>query len=98
MQDKAGLIRLCRTAEGWVEPDLLGRRGGRGAYLCPDERCLREAEKKGRLARAFRAPASLRPGTRERLPALFAARREEGSRPGDPGGGDGGGRSIGRER
>lgn len=75
VRDKAGLIRLHRSAEGRVEADLSGRRGGRGAYLCPDERCLAAAQKKGRLAHAFRAPVTVEAAAWERLHALFAARQ-----------------------
>lgn len=72
-QDKAGLIRLHRTPEGSVEADPGGQRGGRGAYLCPDERCLAEALKRNRLGQAFRAPVTIDPERRERLQALVAA-------------------------
>ncbi len=76
VRDKAGLIRLHRSADGRVEADLSGgRRGGRGAYLCPEERCLEAAQKKGRLAHAFRAPVTVEAATWERLHALFAARQ-----------------------
>lgn len=70
---KTELIRLYRTPEGSVEADPGGRRGGRGAYLCPDERCLAEALKRRRFGQAFRAPVTIDPTTRERLLALVAA-------------------------
>jgi len=50
--------------------DPARRRAGRGAYVCRDERCVREAVRRGRWAHAFRAAADLPPETAERMQAL----------------------------
>ena len=48
------LIRLVRRSDGLVGIDRAGTAPGRGAYLCPEPRCVEEALKRGRLAKAFR--------------------------------------------
>jgi len=50
---KSELIRIVRTPHGEVQIDLSGKLAGRGAYLCRDERCLDQAVKRHRLARAL---------------------------------------------
>jgi predicted RNA-binding protein YlxR (DUF448 family) len=67
------MLRLTRGAEGAVEPDPRRIRGGRGAYLCRRERCLREALRRGRWAQAFRAPTVVTPAGLAGLLALVAA-------------------------
>jgi predicted RNA-binding protein YlxR (DUF448 family) len=57
------LVRLVHH-HGRVVPARPGA-PGRGAYLCPEERCLEAAEKKRAFARAFRAPVTLDPTVRE---------------------------------
>jgi len=42
-----------RTPEGLVEVDLTGKRSGRGAYICPDPRCLELALRGKRLDAAL---------------------------------------------
>lgn len=42
-----------RTPEGNVEVDPTGKRSGRGAYICPDPRCLDLAMKGRRLDTAL---------------------------------------------
>lgn len=37
---KQELIRLVRISDGSVEVDTSGKKAGRGAYLCRDQRCL----------------------------------------------------------
>jgi hypothetical protein len=46
---------------------------GRGAYLCPEVKCLEAAEKKRAFARAFRGPVTLDPSVRD----AFARRGED---------------------
>ena len=53
------LLRLALDSRGQVVWDLVRRRPGRGAWLCPSADCLAAAGKKGRLQRAFRGPAVL---------------------------------------
>ncbi len=76
VRPQAELLRLIRGPEGFVEPDPRRRRGGRGAYLCRSESCLDEALRRGRWGHAFRAPATLRPETVERLRDSIEAGRE----------------------
>ena len=53
MKEKKQLIRIIRSPGGEILLDRTGRANGRGAYLCDDVRCLRQAEKKKALNRAF---------------------------------------------
>ena len=46
---KKELIRILRTPEGEIVIDELGKRSGRGAYICPRPECLRKARKQRRL-------------------------------------------------
>ena len=60
---KDELIRVERGPEGTVCLSEAGF-GGRGAYMCPDERCIRRAFESGRLRRVLKVegeglPASL---------------------------------------
>lgn len=50
---KRELVRVVRTPRGEVHLDVTGKVAGRGAYLCPSERCLEAALKQKRLARAL---------------------------------------------
>jgi len=66
--EKGGLLRLVVT-DGVLRPDPRGAGGtrgtrgttqGRGAYICPDRRCLQEAYKnRGAFSRAFRTRVTL---------------------------------------
>ena len=46
-------------AEGRLVPDPESRLEGRGAYLCPQPECMREAMRRHGFERAFRAPVSV---------------------------------------
>jgi predicted RNA-binding protein YlxR (DUF448 family) len=48
------LIRLTAGPGGGLAIDVAGRRPGRGAYLCPERRCLESALKRRRLERSLR--------------------------------------------
>lgn len=50
---KAELVRIVRTPEGEITVDFKGNRNGRGAYICPDVRCLRKAMKSNAISRAL---------------------------------------------
>ena len=50
---KGELVRVVRTAEGDVSIDLTGKKAGRGAYVCKSADCLKLAQKKRALERAF---------------------------------------------
>ncbi|MDO4614283.1 MAG: YlxR family protein [Lachnospiraceae bacterium] len=53
-KNKELLTRIVRTPEGTVELDPTGRKNGRGAYLCPDVKCLKKALKSKALSRALK--------------------------------------------
>ena len=48
---KKELIRMVRTPEGNVELDFIGKKSGRGAYLCKNPTCFKKARKAGRFER-----------------------------------------------
>ena len=54
MKDKSELIRVIRTPEDLIELDLTGKKNGRGAYLCKDLDCLKQARKKKSLDRSLK--------------------------------------------
>lgn len=58
-KEKRELIRLVRTSDGIVEVDPIGKKTGRGAYLCPRQECWEAGLKKNRLERALRTKLSL---------------------------------------
>lgn len=53
MKDKKSLLRVVRSPEGAVSLDFVGKKPGRGAYVCHDVECLRRARKTRALERAF---------------------------------------------
>jgi len=53
MKDKRTLVRIVRNKEGEISVDLMGKKPGRGAYICRDIACLDKAQKAHRLERAF---------------------------------------------
>lgn len=55
---KNELIRAVRSPQGEVSLDFRGKKPGRGAYICPDPRCLARARKSRALERAFSAPVA----------------------------------------
>lgn len=50
---KKELVRVVRSAEGEISVDLVGKKSGRGAYICKQVECLRKARKAKRLERGF---------------------------------------------
>ena len=50
---KKELIRVVKTPEGGIELDLIGKKSGRGAYLCHSKECLKKARKAKRLERSL---------------------------------------------
>ena len=46
---KKELIRILRTPDGEIVIDELGKKSGRGAYICKRPECLRKARKQRRL-------------------------------------------------
>ena len=55
---KRELLRIVRTPEGDILPDLTGRMNGRGAYICRNADCIDLAVKKHGFERAFKMPVS----------------------------------------
>ncbi len=53
MKDKKALLRIVKTPEGEILLDSTGKKSGRGAYVCPDQECLKKARKSRALERAF---------------------------------------------
>ena len=53
MKDKKSLLRLVKTPEGDILLDATGKKSGRGAYVCPDSECLKNARKSRALERAL---------------------------------------------
>ena len=62
---KKELIRVVRSPEGEISLDFKGKASGRGAYVCPDPKCLKKAIKARALERAF--SAQIPPEIYERL-------------------------------
>ena len=56
MKEKRELIRVVRNTDGTVGIDRKGKMPGRGAYLCPNEECLKKAVKQRQLERALEVP------------------------------------------
>ncbi len=53
MKPKRELIRVVRSPEGEVSMDPVGKKPGRGAYVCRDEACLNRALKQKQLERVL---------------------------------------------
>ena len=52
---KRELVRVVRAPDGSVSLDFKGKSPGRGAYVCPNEECLKKAVKSRALERALEA-------------------------------------------
>ena len=57
-KSKKDLIRVVRDKEGGVFVDITGKKNGRGAYICPDEKCLENAMKNKGLERTLKSTIS----------------------------------------
>ena len=53
MKDKKSLLRVVKSPEGVVSLDFVGKKPGRGAYVCHNVECLKKARKSRALERAF---------------------------------------------
>ena len=53
MKDKKALIRVVKSPENEISLDFVGKKPGRGAYVCRDVECLKKARKTRALERAF---------------------------------------------
>lgn len=50
---KSELLRVVRSPEGEISLDFVGRKSGRGAYICRSVKCLRKAQKSRRIDRVL---------------------------------------------
>ena len=50
---KAELLRVVRAPDGTVSLDFTGKKSGRGAYICKNVACLKQARRTRRLARTL---------------------------------------------
>ena len=55
---KKELLRVVRSPEGDVSLDFVGKKSGRGAYICHDIKCLRRVRKSRRLENVLSVPIS----------------------------------------
>lgn len=53
MKGKKELVRVVKSPEGLISLDEVGKKPGRGAYLCRGTACLLKARKSHALERAF---------------------------------------------
>lgn len=53
MKPKKEMVRVVRSAQGEVSLDLTGKKSGRGAYVCKQLECLRQARKTRRIQRSL---------------------------------------------
>ncbi len=58
MKPKKELQRIVRSPEGEVSIDPVGKKPGRGAYVCHSAECLKKAKKTRALERKFEASVS----------------------------------------
>ena len=54
MIGKKGAVRVVRSKEGEVSIDPTGKKSGRGAYICRDEKCFEICRKAHKLERALK--------------------------------------------
>ncbi len=52
-KDKSYLLRITKTPVGEVCIDVSGKMPGRGAYICKNGDCIKNAQKRRVLERAF---------------------------------------------
>ena len=69
MKEKKELIRVVRSPEGEVSLDPVGKKPGRGAYVCRSADCLKRAIKQKQLERQL--DVTLPPETAEALTAAL---------------------------
>ena len=77
MKEKKMLIRVVRSPEGEMSLDPVGKKPGRGAYVCRSADCLKRALKQKQLERQL--DVTLPPETAEALTAEMTALGETGN-------------------
>lgn len=50
---KVELLRVLRSPEGEISLDFVGKKSGRGAYICRDVKCLKRARKSRRIDKSL---------------------------------------------
>lgn len=55
---KKDLIRVVRDPDGSISIDLVGKKSGRGAYICNKKECLAKARKTRRLENSLKCAIS----------------------------------------
>lgn len=55
MKEKNKLIRVVKNDMGEFCIDVLGKKPGRGAYICSDIKCFEKAQKTRGLERSFKS-------------------------------------------
>ncbi|MEG0178646.1 MAG: YlxR family protein [Oscillospiraceae bacterium] len=50
---KKELVRVVKSPDGEISLDLIGKKAGRGAYVCKNAACLAKAIKSRRIERAL---------------------------------------------
>ena len=58
-REKNDLLRIVKSKEGIIEPDITGKKNGRGAYICKNEDCLNKLIKTKKLEKVFEKEISL---------------------------------------
>lgn len=58
MMPKSTLLRIVKTPEGEIKLDFSGKTGGRGAYICDNEECIRKCIRKKTLNYVFKTEIS----------------------------------------
>ena len=53
MKDKRELIRIVKSPEGTVSLDFIGKKPGRGAYICNSEACIKKCCKARLIHKSF---------------------------------------------
>lgn len=56
--DKREMIRVVKDSSGEFSLDFTGKKQGRGAYVCPNIKCLTKAEESRGLERSFKSNIS----------------------------------------
>jgi hypothetical protein len=88
VQDKHSLVRFVLAPDRTLVPDLQWKLPGRGAYVCQNTNCLKEAATKRQFARAFKGEvqgarfediaALLEHGMRDRISGYLALANKAG--------------------
>jgi len=55
MKPKKELVRIVKSPEGEVSMDTVGKKPGRGAYVCYDAKCFKRIIKSNALSRALKS-------------------------------------------